>query len=109
MLNLLQLNRNIRSIRRYRQIIGIMIKYGFDHLLEYLNLSQFVAKSRRVLRRKESYLAQLSPAERMRLALEELGPSFIKLGQLLSTRPDVIPKNFIDEFEKLQDDVPFFP
>jgi ubiquinone biosynthesis protein len=109
MLNLIQLNRNIRSIRRYRQIIGIMIKYGFDHLLEYLNLSQFVAKSRRVLRRKVSYLAQLSPAERMRLALEELGPSFIKLGQLLSTRPDVIPKNFVAEFEKLQDDVPSFP
>jgi ubiquinone biosynthesis protein len=109
MLNLIQLNRNIRSIRRYRQIIGIMIKYGFDHLLEYLNLSQFVAKSRRVLRRKESFLAQLSPAERMRLALEELGPSFIKLGQLLSTRPDVIPKNFVAEFEKLQDDVPSFP
>jgi ubiquinone biosynthesis protein len=109
MLNLIQLNRNIRSIRRYRQIIGIMIKYGFDHLLEYLNLSQFVAKSRRVLHRKESYLAQLSPAERMRLALEELGPSFIKLGQLLSTRPDVIPRNFVAEFEKLQDNVPSFP
>lgn len=109
MLNLIQLNRNIRSIRRYRQIVKILIKYGFDHLLEYLNLSQFVARSRRVLRRNGSTIAQLSPAERMRLALEELGPSFIKLGQVLSTRPDVIPRNFVDEFAKLQDNVPSFP
>ena len=109
MLNLIQLTRNIRSIRRYRQIIKILIKYGFDHLLEYLNLSQFVARSRRMLRRRESNIALLSPAERMRLALEELGPTFIKLGQLLSTRPDVIPKNFVEEFSKLQDSVPSFP
>ncbi|ABQ25589.1 2-polyprenylphenol 6-hydroxylase [Geotalea uraniireducens] len=109
MLNIIQLNRNIRSIRRYRQIVKILIKYGFDHLLEYFNLSQFVARSRRVLRRNGSTIAQLSPAERMRLALEELGPSFIKLGQVLSTRPDVIPRNFVDEFAKLQDNVPSFP
>ena len=81
MLNLIQLNRNIRSIRRYRQIVKILIKYGFDHLLEYFNLSQFVARSRRVLRRNESTIAQLSPAERMRLALEELGPSFTEVPQ----------------------------
>ena len=109
MLNLIHLNRNIRSIRRYRQIITVLIKYGFNHLLELLNLSQFVAKSRRMLRREESRLAQLAPAERMRLALEELGPTFIKLGQLLSTRPDIIPKAFVDEFAKLQDNVPSFP
>lgn len=108
MLSLLQLNRNIRSIRRYRQIIKVLFKYGFDQLLELLNLTHVVARSRRIFRRKEPKITELSPAERMRLAMEELGPSFVKLGQLLSTRSDVIPKNFVTEFAKLQDDVPSF-
>lgn len=108
MLNFVQLNRNIRSIKRYRLIGRVLFKYGFDQALEYLNLSQFVARGRRLLRRDEIKLAYLSPAERMRLALEELGPSFVKLGQLLSTRPDVIPKSYVTEFAKLQDMVPSF-
>ena len=108
MLSFVQLNRNIRSIKRYRQIGRVLFKYGFDQILEYLNLSHFVARGRRLLRRDEQRLAQLSPAERMRLALEELGPSFVKLGQLLSTRPDVIPKSYVMEFAKLQDKVPSF-
>ena len=108
-MSLMQLNRNLRSIRRYRNIIRVLFKYGFDNILEYLNLSQFVARSRRLLRREESQIALLAPAERMRLALEELGPTFIKLGQLLSTRPDVIPKAYVVEFAKLQDNVPSFP
>ena len=107
-MKLLQLNRNIRSIRRYRNIGRVLFKYGFDHVLEYLNLSQLVARSRRLLRRNEAVIAQLSQAERLRLALEELGPTFVKLGQLLSTRPDVIPRSYINEFAKLQDDVPSF-
>jgi ubiquinone biosynthesis protein len=107
-LRLIQLNRNIRSIRRYRQIGRVLFKYGFDHLLEYLNLSDFMARGKKIFRRSEIKIAQLSPAERMRLALEELGPSFVKLGQLLSTRPDVLPKIYITEFSKLQDMVPSF-
>jgi len=109
MLNFIQLNRNIRSLRRYRNIIGVLIKYGFDHLLEYLGLAHLVARSRKLFRREETLIAQLKPAERMRLALEELGPTFVKLGQLLSTRPDVIPKSYVLEFAKLQDMVPSFP
>ena len=105
MLNLIQFNRNIRTIRRYRQIIRILFKYGFDHLLEYLNVT---ARSRRFFLRRELKNGALSPAERMRLALEELGPTFVKLGQLLSTRPDIIPRPFVQEFAKLQDMVPPF-
>ncbi|TWJ13897.1 2-polyprenylphenol 6-hydroxylase [Geobacter argillaceus] len=107
-MNLIQLNRNIRSIRRYRQIIRVLFKYGFDNLLEYLNLSEFVARGRRLFRRSTPAITNKGPAERMRLALEELGPTFVKLGQILSTRPDVIPQNFVDEFAKLQDMVPPF-
>lgn len=108
-MNLLQFNRNIRSIRRYRQIVRVLFKYGFDNLLAYLNLSEFVARWRRLLRKGSSALAELSQAERMRLALEELGPTFVKLGQFLSTRADIIPPNYVAEFAKLQDKVPPFP
>jgi len=106
--NLIQINRNIRSIRRYRQITRVLFKYGFDNLLEYLNLSEFVARGRRLFRRSTPAITNKGPAERMRLALEELGPTFVKLGQILSTRPDVIPQNFVNEFAKLQDMVPPF-
>jgi ubiquinone biosynthesis protein len=106
--NLLQLNRNIRSIKRYRQIVRVLFKYGFDNLLAYLSLTEVVTRWRRMLRRETSELAELSQAERMRMALEELGPTFIKLGQFLSTRADILPPNYIKEFSKLQDSVPPF-
>lgn len=109
MLSILQFNRNIRTIRRYRQIIRILFKYGFEHILEYLNISHMTRRGRRFFSRPEARLAALSPAERMRLVLEELGPTFVKLGQILSTRPDIIPRQFVEEFAKLQDNVPPFP
>src|SRR6185369_1670475 len=109
MFNFLRINRNIRSIRRYLNIVRVLSTYGFDQALEMLGLADVVARSRRLFRRKLPDIARLTAAERMRLALEELGPTFVKLGQILSTRPDVIPHPFIREFEKLQDDVPSFP
>lgn len=107
-MNLFQFNRNIRSIKRYRQIVRVLFKYGFDNLLAYLNLTELVTRWRRLFRRDPSVLADLSQAERMRLALEELGPTFIKFGQFLSTRADILPPNYIKEFAKLQDSVPPF-
>jgi len=108
MLRIMQLNRNVRNIRRYRQIISVLAGYGLGYLLESLNLTGVVALSRRMLRRSGK-AANLSPPERLRLALEELGPTFIKLGQLLSTRPDIIPAPFIIEFARLQDSCPSLP
>ncbi|MDA8429404.1 MAG: 2-polyprenylphenol 6-hydroxylase [Geobacteraceae bacterium] len=108
MLSFLRINRNIRSIRRYLNIVRVLSTYGFDQALEMLGLSDAVARSRRLFRRKMPDIARLTAAERMRLALEELGPTFVKLGQILSTRPDVIPNAFVREFEKLQDKVPSF-
>ncbi|NTV48459.1 MAG: AarF/ABC1/UbiB kinase family protein [Geobacteraceae bacterium] len=109
MLNLMGINRNIRSIRRYLNIVRVLSRYGFDQVLEMLGLADVIVRSRRLLRPEAPDIARLTAAERMRLVLEELGPTFIKLGQILSTRPDVIPQSFVLEFEKLQDDVPSFP
>jgi ubiquinone biosynthesis protein len=108
MLQFLRINRNIRSIRRYLNIVRVLSTYGFDQALEMLGLADMVVRSRKFFRRKTPDIARLTAAERMRLALEELGPTFVKLGQILSTRPDVIPHAFVQEFEKLQDDVPSF-
>ncbi|MFZ4855485.1 MAG: ABC1 kinase family protein [Desulfuromonadaceae bacterium] len=108
MLPFLNINRNIRSIRRYLNIVRVLSTYGFDQALEMLGLADVVARSRKLFNRKRADIARLTAAERLRLALEELGPTFIKLGQLLSTRPDIIPHAFVMEFEKLQDSVPSF-
>ncbi len=108
MLRFLRINRNIRSIRRYINIVRVLSTYGFDQALEMLGLTDVVVRSRKLFRRPIPDLARLTSAERMRLALEELGPTFVKLGQILSTRPDVIPHAFVREFEKLQDNVPCF-
>ncbi|MDD2898716.1 MAG: AarF/UbiB family protein [Desulfuromonadaceae bacterium] len=108
MIRLFKINRNIRSIRRYLNIVRVLSTYGFDQALEMLGLADMVVRSRRLFRRTVPDIARLTSAERMRLALEELGPTFIKLGQILSTRPDVVPNAFIREFEKLQDNVPCF-
>lgn len=111
MLNLVKLNRNIRSLRRYGVILGVLVKYGFGHIVEQLNLSYYLRLDRRLFSRNRlsSDLERLSPQVRMRLAMEELGPTFIKLGQLLSTRPDLIPHEYTDEFGKLQDQAAFVP
>lgn len=108
MSSLLGIKLNARSLRRIRQVVGVMIGYGFESLIEHLHLAQFMARGSRLFRRGEGEISRLSPAERMRLALEELGPTFIKLGQLLSTRSDIIPKNYIEQFSRLQDQVPGF-
>jgi ubiquinone biosynthesis protein len=88
--------RNVRKLRRSRNIVSVLFKYGF---LKDPNRKVFYKKN------KESETLKLSRPEKLRLALEELGPTFIKLGQILSVRPDLLPLEYIKELEKLQDDV----
>lgn len=111
MLTFSRINRNIRSIRRYRDILGILIKYGFGHVIEQLNINYYLELGRRIvtLGSAPKEIERLTQPVRLRLALEELGPTFIKFGQILSTRPDVIPREYADEFSKLQDTVPSGP
>ncbi|PLX87982.1 MAG: ubiquinone biosynthesis protein UbiB [Desulfuromonas sp.] len=111
MLPLTRINRNIRSLKRYRQVLGVLIKYGFGHIVEQLNINYYLELSKRIvtLGTVSQGIERLTQPERLRMAMEELGPSFVKLGQLLSTRPDLIPKDYADEFRKLQDKVPAVP
>lgn len=108
MLPITRINRNIRSLKRYRQVLGTLIKYGFGHVIEQLNIDYYFELGKRIvsLGTASRELERLSQAERLRLALEELGPTFIKLGQLLSTRPDIISSDYLNELQKLQDRVP---
>jgi len=99
--------RHIRSLKRYRRIVSVLVRHGFGSALEFLQVDRRLSLPRRLMKQDPASL--LSPAEHLRLALEELGPTFVKLGQILSTRPDLIPPNFIAELAKLRDTVPPAP
>ena len=86
--------------RRQRQIAEVLVRYEMGHLLELVGLERFVSVERRLLRRGPTH----TRPESLRLALEELGPTFIKLGQILSTRADLLPADVQAELAKLQDD-----
>ncbi len=106
-----RINRNIRSLKRYRQVLGILIKYGFGHIVEQLNIDYYFELGKRIvsLGTISRELERLTQAARFRLALEELGPTFIKLGQILSTRPDIVPADVLKELRRLQDHIPAVP
>lgn len=107
MLPLLHLNRNLRSLNRYREVLAVLVSHGFGHVLDELNLDYYIELGRRLVKRdnRKRELEKLPPQVRLRMALEELGPTFIKLGQILSARPDILPSSYITELNKLQNDV----
>jgi len=97
-----------KHLSRYRQVIGVLTKYGFGEFIGQIRIWENINFERRILRRKKDIRRMTTP-QRLRLALEELGPTFIKLGQMLSTRPDILSPNFIAELENLQRQVEPFP
>lgn len=99
--------KGFRNFQRLTQIINVFAKHGFGYLAVQLRMRNILSLGRWFRRRKEGLRAVTVP-ERIRMALEELGPTFIKFGQVLSSRPDLIPLPFVEEFKRLQDRVPPF-
>lgn len=101
--------RFLRNLGRSREIATVMINFGFEDLVIRLKLKKFLQLSKRLIFWKKTPPIEIrSRGERIRLALEALGPTFIKFGQVLSTRPDLIPPDVIDELSQLQENVPPF-
>ena len=97
-----------KQMQRYRQVVAVFTRYGFGEFLGLIRIWEYINIEKKFLHR-ERQLETLSIPQRLRLALEELGPTFVKLGQMLSTRPDIVPHNFIVELEKLQNRVAPIP
>jgi ubiquinone biosynthesis protein len=101
------IGKRMRHISRYRDIAIALIRHGFGIVVEEIGFSQFLSFPTRLFfepKKKDSKTV----GERIRLVLQELGPTFVKLGQIASTRPDLLPEEIICELEKLQDQVPPF-
>jgi len=98
-----------KNISRIRHIVNVFLKHGFGQFIEQVNLQRFIP-----LRKRIKYFTRLQKEdrhtipERLRMAFSDLGPSFIKLGQMLSSRPDLITSEYAEQFKKLQDKVPPF-
>lgn len=104
------IGRTYRHLNRYRQILTILFKYGFGDLLDRLSVDQYIGAGLQAISRKRAErVEKLTRPQRLRMAFEELGPTYIKLGQILSTRPDLVPVDILEELARLQDEVPPFP
>lgn len=86
----------------------MFINHGFGDLVDRIGLAKYLNWGRRKLLKSKKEYHSLPRAVRIRLALETLGPTFVKFGQVLSTRPDLIPRDIVDEFRNLQERVPPF-
>ncbi|NNL34164.1 MAG: AarF/ABC1/UbiB kinase family protein [Flavobacteriaceae bacterium] len=104
------IGRKFRSISRYNQIIKVLVKYGFEDLVDYIEENKKYTYLQKIIpKASKKHATQYSKWAKMRLVCEELGPTFVKFGQILSNRPDLVPLELTIELEKLHDNVPPMP
>jgi ubiquinone biosynthesis protein len=100
----------VRDFPRLHEISSILIRHGMGDTVRRLGLVSVLERAGRILHwKEESDIMRLEPAQRFRRMLEELGPTYVKLGQVLATRVDLLQANWIAELEQLQDHVPPVP
>jgi len=101
--------KTIRHFLRYRRIVRVFMKHGLGYLVKVMGLDSLLPRQNRQEAKESGREPDQILADRLCRALTELGPTFVKVGQILSTRPDMFSPAYIEEFEKLQDKVqPFY-
>ena len=102
------LSRTLRNAGRAQHIVAVLIRHGFADAVQAIGFEKLLGRGMKLIGQDPDLLHQ-PQAVRLRRALEELGPTFVKIGQILSTRPDLIPADWAKEFARLQDNVPAVP
>jgi ubiquinone biosynthesis protein len=103
MTNVFGLTNTLRDMKRYAEILRVLVQHGFADIVHELKLDGLLEKGMTLVGGSiGTAFGDLSRAERLRRAMEELGTTFIKLGQILSTRPDLVPAEWAKEFKQLQ-------
>ena len=99
-----------RDLGRLKEILGVMVRHGFGDTVRRLGLTDRLERAGQALNWTHAAdLARVEPPAQVRLALEELGPAFVKFGQILAGRADLFGPEWIAEFEKLHSNVPALP
>ncbi|KJR47965.1 Ubiquinone biosynthesis monooxygenase UbiB [Desulfosporosinus sp. I2] len=101
------IGKRIRHIKRYRDVAKVLARHGFGYIVEEMGLLHMLSLPKRLFTDTEK-VDPLSTGERIRQVIEELGPTYVKIGQIASTRADIISEEILQELEKLQDNVPSF-
>lgn len=99
--------KRIRHIKRYRDVAKVLTRHGFGFFVEEMGLLHMLSLPKRLFTDTEK-IDPMTVGERIRHVIEELGPTYVKIGQIASTRADIIPEEILKELEKLQDNVPSF-
>ncbi len=107
---MLNLKQNYKNLKRAKEILFVLSKYGLGYFLNLPAAERYFKLGKKFFIKKteKEAIKRLTLPQRARMACEDLGPTFVKLGQILSTRPDLISREFVEEFSKLQDKVPPF-